>query len=71
VALPVSLLGAWLFSQLFEIPFKRYRSWKSLIALGRSYGTGRNARDRRRPHEMRPHQNSCPPSADPALHDTP
>ncbi|MFF4489911.1 acyltransferase family protein [Streptomyces sp. NPDC001544] len=36
LALPVSVLGAWLFSQIFEMPFKRNRSWKSLIALSRS-----------------------------------
>ncbi|WNM36749.1 acyltransferase [Streptomyces sp. Li-HN-5-11] len=32
LALPVSVLGAWLFSQIFEMPFKRNRSWKSVIA---------------------------------------
>jgi peptidoglycan/LPS O-acetylase OafA/YrhL len=31
VALPVSVLGAWLFSKIFEMPFKRNRSWRSLI----------------------------------------
>ncbi|MYW17008.1 acyltransferase family protein [Streptomyces sp. SID2955] len=31
VALPVSVLGAWLFSKIFEMPFKRARSWRSLI----------------------------------------
>ncbi|MGW7426731.1 acyltransferase family protein [Streptomyces sp. NPDC054813] len=34
VALPVSVLGAWLFARIFEIPFKRNRSWKTLIAHG-------------------------------------
>lgn len=37
VALPVSVLGAWLFSKVFELPFKRNRSWKSLVARGRSH----------------------------------
>lgn len=32
VGLPVSICGAWLFSKIFEIPFKRNRSWKSLIS---------------------------------------
>ncbi|MFI6621226.1 acyltransferase family protein [Streptomyces sp. NPDC050528] len=32
VGLPVSLLTAWLFSRVFELPFKRNRSWKSLTA---------------------------------------
>ena len=32
VGLPVSLLTAWLFSRIFELPFKRNRSWKSLTA---------------------------------------
>lgn len=36
LGLPVSVLGAWLFSEIFEMPFKRNRSWKSLIAQGRS-----------------------------------
>ncbi|MGW2642036.1 acyltransferase family protein [Streptomyces sp. NPDC001348] len=36
LALPVSALGAWMFSQIFEMPFKRHRSWKSLVALRRS-----------------------------------
>ncbi|WP_262063808.1 acyltransferase family protein [Streptomyces sp. STR69] len=34
LGLPVSLCGAWLFSKIFEIPFKRNRSWKSLVARG-------------------------------------
>jgi peptidoglycan/LPS O-acetylase OafA/YrhL len=48
VALPVSVLGALLFSRIFEIPFKGNRSWKSMIALGRSHWTGRSARDLQR-----------------------
>ena len=36
LGLPVSVLGAWLFSEIFEMPFKRNRSWKSLVAVGRS-----------------------------------
>jgi peptidoglycan/LPS O-acetylase OafA/YrhL len=43
VALPISVLGAWLFSKLFEMPFKRNRSWESMIALGRSRWIRRNA----------------------------
>ncbi|WP_317447473.1 acyltransferase [Streptomyces collinus] len=39
LALPVSVLGAWLFSKIFEMPFKRNRSWKSLIAQSRSRWT--------------------------------
>ncbi|MFF7144684.1 acyltransferase family protein [Streptomyces nodosus] len=31
LALPVSVLGAWLFSRIFEMPFKRNRSWKTMI----------------------------------------
>jgi peptidoglycan/LPS O-acetylase OafA/YrhL len=48
VALPVSVLGAWLFSRIFEIPFKGNRSWKSMIAMGRSHWSGRSARDLQR-----------------------
>ncbi|MEV6168303.1 acyltransferase [Streptomyces sp. NPDC051954] len=36
VSLPVSLVGAWVFAQIFELPFKRNRSWKSLITQARS-----------------------------------
>ncbi|WP_416965309.1 acyltransferase family protein [Streptomyces sp. Agncl-13] len=36
LGLPVSVLGAWLFSEIFEMPFKRNRSWKSLTAITRS-----------------------------------
>jgi peptidoglycan/LPS O-acetylase OafA/YrhL len=32
LGLPVSVLAAWLFSRIFELPFKRNRSWKSLMA---------------------------------------
>ncbi|MCQ9129643.1 acyltransferase [Streptomyces sp. IBSBF 2807] len=45
LALPASVLGAWLFSRVFEMPFKRNRSWKSMIAAGRSRRGGRDARD--------------------------
>ncbi|MEU4093828.1 acyltransferase [Streptomyces sp. NPDC026673] len=36
LALPASVLGAWLFARIFELPFKRNRSWKSLLAQVRS-----------------------------------
>ncbi|MET8811435.1 acyltransferase [Streptomyces sp. NPDC004549] len=36
VALPVSVLAAWLFARVFELPFKRNRSWRSLVASARS-----------------------------------
>ena len=35
LGLPVSVLSAWLFSRIFELPFKRNRSWKSLMAQSR------------------------------------
>jgi peptidoglycan/LPS O-acetylase OafA/YrhL len=35
LALPASVLGAWLFAKLFELPFKRNRSWKSMFSAGR------------------------------------
>ncbi|MFJ9904355.1 acyltransferase family protein [Streptomyces sp. NPDC101152] len=44
VALPVSLLGAWLFSQVFELPFKRNRSWSSMIASAQRLRSTRSAR---------------------------
>jgi peptidoglycan/LPS O-acetylase OafA/YrhL len=30
VGVPLSLLAAWLFAHVFELPFQRYRSWKEL-----------------------------------------
>ncbi|MFI1507800.1 acyltransferase family protein [Streptomyces sp. NPDC020597] len=48
VALPVSLLAAWLFARLFELPFKRNRSWKSIVGTGRSRRSGTSAGIRRR-----------------------
>ncbi|MEU5633129.1 acyltransferase family protein [Streptomyces rishiriensis] len=45
LALPVSVLGAWLFSRVFEMPFKRNRSWKSMAAAGRSRRSVTGARD--------------------------
>ncbi len=35
VGLPVSVVAAWLFSRIFELPFKRNRSWRSLLAQSR------------------------------------
>jgi peptidoglycan/LPS O-acetylase OafA/YrhL len=32
LGLPTSMLGAWLFAEIFEMPFNRNRSWKSLSA---------------------------------------
>ncbi|WP_331719108.1 acyltransferase (plasmid) [Streptomyces sp. NBC_00289] len=57
LALPVSVLAAWLFSQIFEMPFKRNRSWKSMIATSRSQWSGRSATDLRRPYEGNSGQN--------------
>jgi peptidoglycan/LPS O-acetylase OafA/YrhL len=36
LGLPISVLGAWLFAELFEMPFKRNRSWKSMLEAGLS-----------------------------------
>ncbi|MER5532693.1 acyltransferase family protein [Streptomyces mirabilis] len=36
LALPASVLGAWVFAKLFELPFKRNRSWKSMFSAGRA-----------------------------------
>lgn len=57
LALPVSMLWAWLFSRIFEMPFKRNRSWKSMIALGRSHWTGMSAKGRQRLYGGRPREN--------------
>ncbi|MFF4135991.1 acyltransferase family protein [Streptomyces mirabilis] len=36
LALPASVLTAWLFAKLFELPFKRNRSWKSMFPARRA-----------------------------------
>ncbi|MFE5137028.1 acyltransferase family protein [Streptomyces fagopyri] len=36
LGLPASVLGAWLFSEVFEMPFKRNRSWRFMLAEGRA-----------------------------------
>lgn len=33
LGLPVAIFGAWVFSRMFEMPFKHNRSWRSLTAL--------------------------------------
>ena len=30
LAVPVSVVVAWLFASVFELPFQRHRSWKGL-----------------------------------------
>ncbi|MFD8418282.1 acyltransferase family protein [Streptomyces sp. NPDC059466] len=54
LGLPASVLGAWLFSQVFEMPFKRNRSWKSLLADGRSRWDGMRPGLRRPLHPGHP-----------------
>ncbi|MET7567120.1 acyltransferase [Streptomyces sp. NPDC005492] len=53
VGLPVSVLAAWLFSQVFELPFKRNRSWKSL--------TGQSSGVQLRPSTTVPEEQNQPP----------
>ncbi|GAA3794042.1 hypothetical protein GCM10022403_029880 [Streptomyces coacervatus] len=36
LGLPASVLAAWLFAEIFELPFKRNRSWKSMLSAGRA-----------------------------------
>jgi peptidoglycan/LPS O-acetylase OafA/YrhL len=35
VGVPLSLAVAWLFAQIFELPFQRHRSWKAIVAAAR------------------------------------
>jgi len=35
VGVPASLVAAWLFAQVFELPFQRHRSWRALAASAR------------------------------------
>ncbi|MFF1815399.1 acyltransferase family protein [Streptomyces sp. NPDC058251] len=56
LGLPASVLGAWLFAEAFEMPFKRNRSWKSLLSAQRSrwVGTGLSVRQPRDPAKRQP-----------------
>ena len=44
VGVPVSLVVAWLFAQVFELPFQRHRSWDALLATARDHLAGARAR---------------------------
>jgi peptidoglycan/LPS O-acetylase OafA/YrhL len=37
LGVPISLIAARLFSMVFEIPFQRYRSWRSLVSAARTH----------------------------------
>ncbi|MEV0185549.1 acyltransferase [Streptomyces sp. NPDC050625] len=52
LAAPASVLGAWLFAEVFELPFKRNRSWKAMRAApaqpnrhGADAGVGADGRE--------------------------
>ncbi len=65
VAVPASLLFAWLFAAVLELPFQRHRSWSALrtAAKGRvSRWTGRS--DERAPADARPPVSVRPPAED-------
>jgi peptidoglycan/LPS O-acetylase OafA/YrhL len=47
VGVPASVLGAWLFAEIFELPFKRNRSWESMLSAGRSRWAGMRSGMRR------------------------
>jgi peptidoglycan/LPS O-acetylase OafA/YrhL len=36
IGVPISVIAAWIFSMIFELPFQRHRSWKALVAAVRS-----------------------------------
>ncbi|WP_433499346.1 acyltransferase family protein [Sphaerimonospora sp. CA-214678] len=67
VAVPASLLFAWLFAAVLELPFQRHRSWSALrtAAKGRlSRWTGRS--DVEAPADARPPVSVRPPAGDEA-----
>ncbi|MER5405921.1 acyltransferase [Streptomyces sp. NPDC002769] len=57
LGLPTSVLGAWLFSEVFEMPFKRNRSWKFMFEEGRSRWNGTRPNPRRPIHAGQPEKN--------------
>ncbi|MFF1628874.1 acyltransferase family protein [Streptomyces sp. NPDC058272] len=56
LGLPASVFGAWLFAEVFEMPFKRNRSWKSPLSAQRSrwVGTSSSVRQPRDPAKRQP-----------------
>ncbi|MET8944044.1 acyltransferase [Streptomyces sp. NPDC004542] len=54
LGLPASLLSAWLFAKLFETPFKRNRSWRSMVAAGRTRWAATRMSPRQLPYGARP-----------------
>lgn len=57
LGLPASVLGAQLFAKIFEMPFKRNRSWKSMLSAGRSRWTGMRSSLRQLLLHGRPEEN--------------
>lgn len=58
LGLPASVLGALIFAKVFETPFKRNRSWKSMFSAGRSRWTWMRLSLRRPFHDGRPDEKS-------------
>ncbi|WP_228121076.1 acyltransferase family protein [Streptomyces fagopyri] len=57
LGLPASVLGAWLFSEVFEMPFKRNRSWRFMLAEGRARWNATRPGLRRPVRPGRPEEN--------------
>lgn len=57
LGLPASVLGALLFAKICETPFKRNRSWKSMVSAGRSRWTGMRSSLRSPLHDDRMEKN--------------
>jgi peptidoglycan/LPS O-acetylase OafA/YrhL len=49
LGVPISLIAAWLFARLFELPFQRYRSYRALATAVRTESARWRARGGRRP----------------------
>jgi peptidoglycan/LPS O-acetylase OafA/YrhL len=80
VGLPISIAAAWLFAQVFELPFQRHRSWAALVAAaktaavrtGRRRSTEPRAATDRDPAGSRPrYPGADAPSSAPEAADTP
>jgi peptidoglycan/LPS O-acetylase OafA/YrhL len=62
LGLPVSVLAAWLFSRIFELPFKRNRSWKSLLGQSRPSTTVPEEQNQPPVPEATPSRGKSPPA---------
>jgi peptidoglycan/LPS O-acetylase OafA/YrhL len=63
LGVPISLVAAWVFASIFELPFQRHRSYRALTAAARARSTRLRSSLLRRPGTARP--STAQPSSGP------